>query len=164
VVLIAAELKITTYVARWRPQLAGSVGHFVFAIGFFGYGLAGRSSALVIISTLFFVSGLMISGPSMFARPARAPAAVKARYVGTMQAVFGLASALGPALGVFAWSHLGNGIWPVCGVGGVLAGVLAFVGMTGTTASSPPAPPAETPKQAGAPEDTETSETVRGRA
>lgn len=129
-VLITCELKITSYITRWPPQLAVGLGHLIFALGIGGWGLSSGSSALVIISTLLFVSGLMMSGPSMFAHPAKAPAAVKARYVGTAHAVIGLASALGPALGVLAWARFGSGIWLLGGLLGAVAGLLAWVALS----------------------------------
>ncbi|MDS0139406.1 MULTISPECIES: MFS transporter [unclassified Amycolatopsis] len=134
IVLIVTELKLTTYVTRWPPQLAGGLGHVVFALGVAGWGLSAGSSVLVLVSAVFFVSGLMISGPSMFAHPAKAPSRVKARYVGTSHAVIGLASALGPAFGVFAWTRLGSGIWPLCGAMAVAAGLFAWAGMKQKTA------------------------------
>jgi MFS family permease len=129
-VLITFELKITTYVSKWPPQLAGGLGHFIFALGIGGYGLTSGSSALVILSTVVFVSGLMIGGPSMAAHPAKFPARVKARYVSTSHAMIGLSSAIGPAFGVLMWTRLGNGIWLLCGVMGVIAGLFAWAGMT----------------------------------
>jgi MFS family permease len=136
-VLIVCELKLTTYVTKWPPHIAVFFGHLLFALGLAGYGLSAHSSALVIVSTLLSVSGLMITGPSMGARPAMAPAAVKARYVGTAHSLIGLGAALGPALGVLAWSKLGSGIWPLCGVIGVVAGLFALVGMKQQAESSP---------------------------
>jgi MFS family permease len=134
IILIVTELKLTTYVTRWPPQLAAGLGHVVFAVGVAGWGLAAGSGTLVILSTVFFVSGLMISGPSMFAYPARFPARVKARYIGTQHAVIGLSSALGPVFGVFAWTWLGSGIWPLCGALGLVAGYFAWAAMKKKTA------------------------------
>jgi hypothetical protein len=71
----------------------------------------------------------MIAGPSMFAHPAQFPAVVKARYIGTMQAVVGLASAIGPVFGVFAWTRLGAAFWLVCAVLNGVAGLLAAAGV-----------------------------------
>jgi MFS family permease len=146
-VLISCELKITSYVTRWNPRLAVGLGHVVFALGVGGWGLASGSSALVIISTVLFVSGLMMSGPSMFAFPAKAPSPVKARYVGTAHAVIGLSSALGPAIGVFAWTQLGNGLWAMGALLGVVAGVLAWVAFTPKPA--PATEPVLTPEVVG---------------
>jgi predicted MFS family arabinose efflux permease len=145
IILIITELKLTTYVTRWPPQLAGGLGHVIFALGVAGWGLAAGSGVLVIVATVFFVSGLMISGPSMFAHPAKAPARVKARYVGTSHAVIGLASALGPAFGVFAWTRLGSGIWPLCGALGLVAALFAWAGMKQKTAPAPVAGTASEP-------------------
>jgi MFS family permease len=84
---------------------------------------------LVLFSTVVFVSGMIVSGPSMSAHPAKAPAAVKGRYIGASQAVFGLGMTVGPAVGVLLWNHIGNGIWLVCGLVGLAAAVCAAVGM-----------------------------------
>jgi MFS family permease len=137
IILIVTELKLTTYVTRWPPQLAAGLGHAVFAVGVAGWGLAAGSGTLVILSTVFFVSGLMISGPSMFAYPARFPARVKARYIGTQHAVIGLSSALGPVFGVFAWTWLGRGIWPLSAALGLVAGYFAWAAMKQKTAPVP---------------------------
>jgi MFS family permease len=148
-VLIISELKITTYVRKWPPQLAGGLGHFIFALGVGGYGLTTGSSVLVILCTVLFVSGLMISGPSMFAHPAKSPARVKARYIGTSHAVIGLASAIGPLFGVFAWTRLGNGIWLLCFAMGVVAGLFAWAGMKPKTELTPVPEPGTTQEAVG---------------
>jgi MFS family permease len=129
VILIVCELKITSYVRHWRPNIAGMVGTTLLGLGLAGYGFSTGSSAVIIVSTVVFVSGLMISGPTMFAHPAKFPTPVKARYVASSQAMFGLGSALGPPLGVLAWSLFGNGVWLLCGVIGVVAALFALVGM-----------------------------------
>jgi MFS family permease len=129
IVLITVELKLTTYVTRMRPHVAVFAGHLVLAVGLAGYGLSTQSSALVIISTVVCVSGMMIVGPSMSAHPALAPAAVRARYVGASQALMGLGLALGPTVGVFVWSTLGSGIWPLFALITAVAGLLSLVGM-----------------------------------
>jgi MFS family permease len=127
-ILILCELKITTYVRRWKPYVAGGAGSAVVGIGVAGYGL-GSSVAVLVPATIVFVFGVMISGPSMFAHPATFPASVKARYIGAHQAIFGLGMALGPALGVLAWEGLGAMTWLACGVIGLVAGLCALVGM-----------------------------------
>lgn len=156
-ILIVCELKVTSYVRHWASNVAGGVGTALLGLGLAGYGLATDSAALIIFSTVVFVSGLMISGPTMFAHPAKFPAAVKARYIGTSQAMFGLGSALGPALGVLAWGALGNGIWALCGVIGVIAALFALVGM-----KEDPTPAA--PAVADAETDAETAGTEPERA
>jgi len=75
------------------------------------------------------VSGLMIAGPTMFAHPAKFPAAYKSRYMGTMQAVIGLASAIGPLFGVFTFTSLGGAFWIVIALVNGVAGLLAVYGV-----------------------------------
>jgi hypothetical protein len=130
VILILCELKITTYVRRWPPYLAGVVGSTLIGLGLAGYGWATHTfAAPIVIGTVVSVAGLMVCGPTMFAYPATFPVAVKARYIGAQQAVFGLGLALGPGLGVLAWEALANGFWLLCGVLGVLAGLFALLAM-----------------------------------
>lgn len=129
-ILILCELKITTYVRHWPPYLVAAAGTALVGLGVAGYGLASSSSALI-ACTIVFVFGVMVSGPTMFAHPARFPAAVKARYVGAQQAMFGLGSALGPTLGVLAWQAMANDVWFALGVVNLIAALCALVGMRG---------------------------------
>jgi MFS family permease len=128
-VLIVCELKITSYVTRWPGHVAASAGTAVMAVGLAGYGLSASSTGLLILSTVVFVFGIMINGPTMFAYPATFPASVKARYIGAQQAMFGLGMAMGPIFGVLAWETLGNSVWWFCGALGVIAALCALLGM-----------------------------------
>ncbi|MBW4718029.1 MFS transporter [Saccharothrix obliqua] len=134
VILVLTELKITSYVKNWVPWVAGAVGTAVMGVGVAGYGL-GSHAVVIVIATGVFVLGVMISGPTMFAHPAKYPAEVRGRYVGTHQATFGLGSALGPTLGVFAWEAFGNGVWALCGVLGLIGAYFAMVGMRERTSA-----------------------------
>jgi predicted MFS family arabinose efflux permease len=127
-VLVLCELKITSYVKSWRPYVAGALGTLIMGLGVAAYGLGGNPGVIV-LGTVVFVFGVMISGPMMFAHPATFPAAMRSRYIGVHQAVFGLGLALGPVLGVLAWQAWGNAIWPACGGIGVVATLCAVVGM-----------------------------------
>lgn len=128
-ILITCELWITTYVRHWLPSLAGGLGTALMAFGLAGYGLPGGWVALILLSTVVFVTGMMVSGPSMNAQPAKAPAAVKGRYIAASQAIFGIGMAVGPAVGVLAWNRLGDGVWLLCGIVGLVAAACAAVGM-----------------------------------
>ncbi|WP_030304341.1 MFS transporter [Streptomyces katrae] len=129
VVLITCELKITAYLSRLPKHVRVITGHLVEAVGLAVYGLTARSGAFTITGAVLVVCGIMIAAPSMFAHPATFPAAVKARYIGTMQAVGGAASALAPLFGVFLWTRLGGGFWLLCGVVTAVAGLLALAGV-----------------------------------
>ncbi|MFK0043644.1 MFS transporter [Streptomyces sp. NPDC090741] len=136
VVLITCELKITAYLSRLPKHVRVITGHLVEAVGLAVYGLSSRSGAFTIAGAVLVVFGIMIAAPSMFAHPATFPAAVKARYIGTMQAVGGAASALAPLFGVFLWPRLGGGFWLLCGIVTAAAGLLALAGVR-----QPPEPP-----------------------
>ncbi|MEV0993288.1 MFS transporter [Streptomyces sp. NPDC049949] len=129
VVLITCELKITAYLSRMPKHVRVITGHLVEAVGLAVYGLSSRSGALTIAGAVLVVFGIMIAAPSMFAHPATFPAAVKARYIGTMQAVGGAASALAPLFGVFLWTRLDGGFWLLCGIVTAAAGFLALAGV-----------------------------------
>jgi MFS family permease len=129
VVLITCELKITTYITRIPTYVAVSIGHLANSVGLAVYGLATHSGVFVITGAVLNVSGLMIAGPSMFAHPATFPAALKARYIATMQAVAGLAMAVGPLFGVYAWDALGSAFWVLCALVNGAAGLLAMAGL-----------------------------------
>ncbi|WP_328619547.1 MFS transporter [Streptomyces sp. NBC_00354] len=137
VVLITCELKITAYLSRLPKHVRVITGHLVEAVGLAVYGLTSRSGAFTITGAVLVVCGIMIAAPSMFAHPATFPAAVKARYIGTMQAVGGAASALAPLFGVFLWTRLGGGFWLLCGVVTALAGLLALAGVKQPPEPSP---------------------------
>lgn len=127
-ILIFCELAVTSYVQRWPTPVAAGVGIAVLSLGLASFGL---SSALIslLVCTAVFVGGLMISSPTMFAYPAKAPATVKGRYIGASQSMFGLGLTLGPALGVLAWNEIGNGAWLLLGIAGLLSAALAVMGM-----------------------------------
>ncbi|WP_327418852.1 MFS transporter [Streptomyces sp. NBC_01233] len=142
VVLITCELKITAYLSRLPKHVRVITGHLVEALGLAVYGLSSRSGAFTIAGAVLVVSGIMIAAPSMFAHPATFPSSVKARYIGTMQAVGGAAGAVAPLFGVYAWTALGSGFWLLCGIVTAVAGLLALAGVR-----QPPEPaPAEDPE------------------
>ncbi|MFE6840414.1 MFS transporter, partial [Streptomyces sp. NPDC057705] len=142
VVLITCELKITAYLSRLPKHVRVITGHLVEALGLAVYGLSSRSGAFTIAGAVLVVSGIMIAAPSMFAHPATFPSSVKARYIGTMQAVGGAAGAVAPLFGVYAWTALGSGFWLLCGVVTAIAGLLALAGVR-----QPPEPaPAKAPE------------------
>jgi MFS family permease len=139
-VLILFELKITSYVTRWPRHVPATAGQALMGVGVAGYGLSSGSVALLIASTVVFVFGIMVSGPTMFAYPTTFPTAVKVRYVGAQQAMFGLGTAMGPLFGVVAWQSLGNDIWWLCGLLGLVAAACALLGMRTKTPAREPAP------------------------
>lgn len=128
VVLITCELKVTTYILRIPTHTAVLVGHLVNALGFVGYALSAHSPVYLVAGAVLEVAGVMIAGPSMYAHPATFPPALKARYIGVMQAATGLAAALGPLITVYVWTRLDHGFWVLCALAAAVTGVLAMAG------------------------------------
>lgn len=129
-VLILCELTITAFVTRWPGRVAATAGTVLMAVGVTGFGLSGGSAVALVACTVVFVFGIMVNGPTMFAHPATYPATVRARYLSAHQTVFGLGMAVGPLVGVTAWTGLGNGVWWLCGALALLAAVCVLIGMT----------------------------------
>ncbi|QMU69384.1 MFS transporter [Streptacidiphilus sp. P02-A3a] len=129
VVLITCELKVTTYILRIPPYSAVLFGHLANALGFAFYALSDKSSAFLIIGSVLEISGVMIAGPTMYAHPATFPKALKVRYISTMQAVTGLAAALGPLITVYVWTRLDHVFWVLCALAAAVTGVLAMTGI-----------------------------------
>jgi hypothetical protein len=129
IILITCELAITARVQHWPAHVTAGVGTVLFALGLTGFGLPSASIVAILASTVVFVGGVMTSGPTKFAHPAKFPAAVKGRYIAASQAMFGLGMAIGPAVGVAGWHLLGDGFWLLCGAAGLIAAACAVIGM-----------------------------------
>lgn len=131
-VVITCELLVSKHVQTWRATSAAAVGISLLALGLGTYGLGG-GLVVLLAGTLIGVLGQMISGPTMFAHPARiAPDGARGSYAGAAQALFGAGTAAGPVLGVLVWSAIGNAVWPVCAAAGMLAAAAAGMGMRAT--------------------------------
>ncbi|AEV84488.1 MFS transporter [Actinoplanes sp. SE50] len=142
-VVILAQLKITTYVTRLPKTVAVGLGHLLDSIGLAVFVLAAWWGGIFIIGVVLSVGGLMIAGPSMFAHPATFHPVVKARYIATMQSVAGLAATIGPLFGVLTWHALGSPFWLLCAFINGIAGVLAVLALR-RTAEPVPASATET--------------------
>lgn len=153
--LISFELAVTARVSRWRASTAATVGTFVYCLGIAGFGLPGSVPALILLTTAVSVGGLMISGPTLWAHPAKADKKVRGRYIAVSQTVFGLGTAVGPAIGMLMWTHYGDGVWATCAVLGTVAAALAFFGLR---------PSDERPDAAGQADTAEETAAAKGAA
>ena len=127
--VITCELLVTRRVQQWRATTAAATGIALLAIGLGAYGIDG-GLVLLFGASLVGVFGQIVSGPTMFAHPARvAPAQARGSYAGASQAMFGLGAAIGPLLGVLAFDAIGTGVWAVCAAVGALAALAAFAGV-----------------------------------
>lgn len=146
VLLITLELKVTAHVGRWRAAVAAGVGTTVFALGMLSLGLPGDSAVLIVLATVVAISGVMVSGPTMWAHPATTAIAVRSRYIAASQAIFGVGSAVGPVLGVWMWTRSGDGVWLACGLVGLASAGLAVLGMREDSSPVPDAVPDAVPE------------------
>jgi MFS family permease len=144
-VVITCELLVTQRVQAWRATSAAAGGIALLGLGLGAYGIEG-GLVLLFAATLVGVLGQIVSGPTMFAQPARvAPVAARGSYAGASQAMFGLGAAVGPALGVLAFGALGNGVWAACAAVGALAALAALYGVR-DAAPQPAAQPSFRPE------------------
>ncbi|MBA0053308.1 MFS transporter [Streptomyces sp. AJS327] len=135
--VITCELLVATVVQRWPTRIAVVCGVGLTGVGMSLYALPWGLAALV-IATLVWSLGEIIGYPTLFfAYPAQAgPPALRGRYLGASNSLYGLGTALGPFLGVLLWNRLHEGLWLACGLVGVLAVSAAWYGVR-------PAPPAD---------------------
>lgn len=137
--VITCELLVTKRVQAWRPAFAAAGGIALLAIGLGAYGIEG-GLVLLFAASLVGVLGQIVSGPTMFAHPARsAPVAARGAYAGASQAMFGLGASIGPLLGVLAFDAIGSGVWAVCAAIGALAALAALAGLRETATAAAPA-------------------------
>jgi predicted MFS family arabinose efflux permease len=138
-IVITCELLVTKVVQNWPARTVAMIGFVLLGGGLAFYALPG-GVAIFVIGTLLWTLAEIIGGPTMFAYPGMAaPKPLLGRYVGSAHAMFGLGSALGPFLGVWAWNSVGAQVWVWCGLAGAVGIVLAYFGMSRAAASEEPA-------------------------
>jgi predicted MFS family arabinose efflux permease len=129
IIVITCELLLTKVVQRWPIKVVVATGFALLGAGFSIYALPWGASVFV-IGTLVWTLAEIVGGPTMFAYPGRAaPPQLLGRYVGSMQAMFGLGAAVGPAAGVALWNSVGSNVWWMCGLASLLALAFGWVGM-----------------------------------
>jgi uncharacterized protein (DUF885 family)/MFS family permease len=84
-VLICLELKVSPITRRYAPWIPGTLGTLILCAAIASFGLTLTSPVALVLSALALVCGLMISGPTMFAYPARFPLAIRGRAISLTQ-------------------------------------------------------------------------------
>ncbi|WP_433005164.1 MFS transporter [Kribbella sp. CA-294648] len=141
IVVAVCEVPATKYVQKWPLRITAIAGFGLVAVGYGVYAIA-LIPALLIVGTIIWTASEIIGAPTTFAYPGMvAPPHLRGRYSGAMLTVFGLGNAVGPAVGVWAWSHVGQTFWLWAAGVAVLSAVCARIGMR-----RPDEAPAKTPE------------------
>ncbi len=128
--IVTCELFVTKFTQNRPVRIVVACGIGLTGLGMCLYdvrlGLVG-----LVLATLMWTLGEMIGGPTIyFAYPAHAgPTALRGRYLGLSNAVYGLGNTIGPVVGVLAWNRFGDGSWLLCGAVGVLAVTAGWCGV-----------------------------------
>jgi predicted MFS family arabinose efflux permease len=126
-IVIAFELLLTKVTQTWPMRLSIGLTTGLLGIGVALYGLP-FGPAVILCGTLVWSLGEIIGGPATFAYPGlTAPPKLKSYYIGSFQFMFGLGTALGPAIGGFLFVRLGHGAWPVIALGSAVATALVLI-------------------------------------
>jgi MFS family permease len=134
-IVICFELLVTKVTQTWPMRLSIGLTLASLGVGVAVYGLP-FGPAVIISGTLIWSLGEIIGGPAAFAYPAVIAPRLKSHYISGFQFVFGLGSAIGPALGGWLFVRLGHGAWPVIALGSAVATVLALVSVHQPKATS----------------------------
>ncbi|HXS64410.1 MAG TPA: MFS transporter, partial [Streptosporangiaceae bacterium] len=142
-IVIAFELLVTKVTQSWPMKLSIALTLGLLGVGVALYGLP-FGPAVILIGTLVWSLGEIIGGPATFAYPAvAAPARLKGYYIGSSQFMFGLGTAVGPAVGGWLFIRFGHGAWPVIALGSALATALVLIAVRQPTSAGMPEHPVE---------------------
>jgi hypothetical protein len=137
-IVIAFELLVTKVSQRWPMRVSISLALVLVACGVAFYGLP-LGPAVIIIGTLIWTLGELLGGPATFAYAAVAgPAALKSRYIGGYQFMFGLGTAIGPVVGGALFTIYHHSAWPIFAVVELVALGFALAGIRSRKAATRP--------------------------
>jgi MFS family permease len=143
-IVVVCEVPITKFVQNWPMRLTVIGGFGLLAIGYGIYAIA-MVPVLLILGMVIWTANEIIGAPTTFAYPGMiAPAHLRGRYIGAMHSVFGLATAIGPILGVALWYHVGQRVWLWASGLAILATLSALIGMRRPSVQPSPEPVTET--------------------
>jgi MFS family permease len=129
--IIVAELPLTSITRRIAPRIAMTLGILLIAVGF-GLTAFASSLALLALCVVIWTCGEMVNSPVAQAYVASvAPARLRGRYAGAWSAAWSAGTILGSVIGttVFAWNA--QRFWLLCGALGAIAAVTLFLTQRG---------------------------------
>ena len=136
-IVATCEVLATRWVQTWPMRLTALSGWGFVALGYTVHAF-GITPALLILGTILWTASEITGAPTTFAYPGMvAPVHLRGRYIGAMQTVFGLATAIGPVAGIALWAAVGNAVFAWAAAVAVLSTLCALIGMR--LPDSPPA-------------------------
>ncbi|MFL6139103.1 MAG: MFS transporter [Frankiaceae bacterium] len=129
VIVATCEVYATTFVQGWPMRVTALSGWGFVALGYAVYAI-GLAPALLIAGTVLWTISEITGAPTTFAYPGMvAPPRLRGRYIGAMLTVFGAGTAIGPIIGVAAWTAIGLDVfWWAAGIA-IAATLCAYIGM-----------------------------------
>jgi MFS family permease len=126
--VVLFELPLTTITRRFPTRSVIAIGYLLIAVGF-GSNVLPRTLPLLVLTTVIFTFGEMISMPVASAYVADlAPADQRGLYMGTYGLVWSVASIVGPSVGLWLFSINHLILWAITGVLGFTAAAIIFAG------------------------------------
>ncbi len=137
--VILLELPSTAYIRRLPIRTSISTGTILIGLGMSLFGLPA-GTWLFITGAIVWTAGEIISAPSTSAYPALiAPPRLRGRYIGALNTSQTLGYAAGPALGTALFQFIGSGMWLMCLVLGLVAGIGMWIGIASPGSQDSPA-------------------------
>jgi MFS family permease len=129
VMVLSCELLVTKVVQRW-PRRIAATGCLLLL----GTGLTVLTPKLglvvFVVATVLGTLSEIVGGPTLFSYPGiAARPGMTARYMASMQTMFGLGTAVGPAVGVALWNAIGRSSWWCWGLVCLASTGLAWSGL-----------------------------------
>jgi MFS family permease len=128
-IVATCEVLATKWVQTWPMRLTALSGWGFVALGYTVHAF-GITPALLILGTILWTASEITGAPTTFAYPGMvAPVHLRGRYIGAMQTVFGLATAIGPVAGIAVFAAVGNAVFAWAAAVAALATLCALIGM-----------------------------------
>ncbi|MEU8385229.1 MFS transporter [Streptosporangium sp. NPDC048865] len=128
-IVITCELAMTKVVQKWPIRLTALLGLGLVSVGYAIYAISPLPIWFM-LGTLVWTLSEIIGGPTTFAYPALAgPERLRGRYIGAMQSVFGLGTAIGPVIGTLVWFQVGRSVWLWAALLSAIGTVAGLIGM-----------------------------------
>ena len=152
ILVVTCEVQATRFTQNWPMRLTAVSGFGLLGVGYAVYGL-GMVPVFLIVGTLIWTGSEIIGAPTAFAFPSMvAPPELRGRYIGAMQSVFGIGTAIGPIVGIALLDHVGQWLWLWAAAVALVSTVAAEAGWRhpgvpprGKLAAEPRVPPASDP-------------------